>query len=74
MAYAKPGPEVMKISRSTQLSMKFFLLINVKMPFRSRKDGILGFPEPERMLIFFIFSFLGAFKISCSAELSMKFL
>ena len=29
----KPGPEVVKkISCSTQLSMKFFLLINVKMP------------------------------------------
>ena len=29
-----PGPEVIKLySCSTQLSMKFFLLINVKMPF-----------------------------------------
>ena len=28
-----PGPEVIKkISCSTQLSMKFFLLINIKMP------------------------------------------
>ena len=42
------------ISCSTQLSMKFFLLINVKMPtfvgiltFISRKNSILGFSEPE---------------------------
>ena len=27
-----PGPEVKVFSCSTQLSMKFFLLINVKMP------------------------------------------
>ena len=27
-----PGPEVIKKSCSTQLSMKFFLLINDKMP------------------------------------------
>ena len=37
--------------------MKFFLLINVKMPtivgiliFISRKNSILGFSEPEKML------------------------
>ena len=46
----EPGPEVIKInSCSTQLSMNFFLLINVKMPtivgiltFMSRKNSILG--------------------------------
>ena len=46
----KSGPEVIKlISSSTQLSIKFFLLINVKMPtvvgiltFMSRKNSILG--------------------------------
>ena len=39
---------------STQLSMKFFLPINVKMPttvgiltLMSRKNSILGFSEPE---------------------------
>ena len=50
------GSEVKKIiSCSTQLSMKFFLLINVKMPtsvgiltFISRKNSILGFSEPEK--------------------------
>ena len=44
------GPEVIKIfSCSAQLSMKFFLLINVKMPtivgiltFISRKNNIIG--------------------------------
>ena len=28
----RPGPEVILTSFATQLSMKFFLLINVKMP------------------------------------------
>ena len=44
-----------KISCSTQLSMKFFLLINVKMPtnvgiltFMNRKNSILGLPEPKK--------------------------
>ena len=48
-----PGPEVIKLfSCSTQLSMKFFLLINVKMPtivgiltFMSRKNSIRGFSD-----------------------------
>ena len=51
----KSGPEVKKkISCSTQLSMRFFLLINVKMPtfvgiltFISRKISILGFSVSE---------------------------
>ena len=50
------GPEVIKLfSCSTQLSMKFFLLIDVKMPtivgiltFMSRKNSILGLSEPEK--------------------------
>ena len=50
-----PGPEVIKhFSCSSQLSMKFFLLINVKMPttvgiltFMNRKNTILGLSEPE---------------------------
>ena len=45
----QPGPEVLKLfSCSIQLSMKFFLLINVKMPtvvgilsFMSMKNSIL---------------------------------
>ena len=52
----KPDPEVIKnTSCSTQLSMKFFLLINVKMPtivgiftFMSRKNNILGLSELEK--------------------------
>ena len=49
-------PEVIKLfSCSTQLSMKFFLLLNVKMPtivgiltFMHRKNNILGLSEPEK--------------------------
>ena len=48
---------------STQFSMKFFLLINVKMPttvgiltFMSRKNSILGLYHPEKMLNFMIVS------------------
>ena len=52
----RPGPEVIKLfSCSTQFSMKFFLLINVKMPtmvgiltFMSRKNSTLGLSEPEK--------------------------
>ena len=50
----QPGPEVIKLfSCSTQLSMKFFLLINIKMPttvgiltVMSWKNSILGLSEP----------------------------
>ena len=50
------GPEVIKLfSCSTQLSMKFVLLINVKMPtnvgiliFMSEKNSILGLYEPKK--------------------------
>ena len=55
LIYRTPGPEVIKLfSFSTQLSMKYFLLINVKMPpivgiltFRSGKNNILGSSEPK---------------------------
>ena len=57
------GLEIIKKSCSTQLSMKFFLLTNVKMPtivgiltFMSRKDSILGLPVPENAE--FIYSYL----------------
>ena len=54
-----PGPEVIKLfSCSTQLSMKLFLLINVKMPtivgiliFMSGKNYILGLSEPKKRRI-----------------------
>ena len=50
------GPEVIKLfSCSTQLSMKFFLLINVKRPtivgiltFMSRKNSLLHLSEPGK--------------------------
>ena len=52
----RTGLEVIKLfSCSTQLSMKFFPLINVKMPTivgiltcMSRKNSIQGLPEPEK--------------------------
>ena len=57
--FIKSGPEVIKLlSCSTQLSMKFFLLINVKMPtivgiltFVSGKNSILGLSEPKKSQI-----------------------
>ena len=58
-------PEVIKIfSCSTQLSMNFLLLINVKMPkivgiltFMSRKNSILGLSESDFLDIFLFMSF-----------------
>ena len=58
-SHHESGPEVIKIiSCSTQLSMNIFLLMNVKMPtivgiltFMSRKNSILGLPEPEQCCI-----------------------
>ena len=51
------GPEVIKLfSCSTQLSTKFFMLMNVKMStivgiltFMSRKTSILGLSEPKKI-------------------------
>ena len=65
-------------SCSTQLSMYFFLLLNVKMPstivgiliFISRKNSIIGSSEPEKADILDIFIILS---ISCSAGLSINF-
>ena len=52
-------------SCSTQLSMKFFLLINVKMPtivglltFMSMKNSILGLSDPQNAEFFYIFILL----------------
>ena len=64
-------------SCSPQLSMKFFLLINVKMP---TIVGILTFMSGENSILdylslkneFLDILSLSAFIISCSAELSMK--
>ena len=51
------GGRYKKISCSTQLNMKIFLLINVKMPtivailtFMSRENCILDLSEPEKKL------------------------
>ena len=62
----QPGLEVIKlVSFSAQLSMIFFLLINVKMPtivgilkFMSGKNSILGLSEPKKADFFFIFLYL----------------
>ena len=61
-AFGVQGPDVIKTSCSTQLSMQCFLLINVKMPtidgiltFMSKKNSILGLSEPEKKLNFLIF-------------------
>ena len=56
MMNRQTGPKVIKLfSCSTQLSMKFFLLINVKMPtivgiltFMNMKNSILGLSESEK--------------------------
>ena len=52
----RAGPEAIKLfSCSTQLSMKFFLLINVKMPtivgiltFINRKNSMTGLSEADK--------------------------
>ena len=57
------GTKVIKLSCSIQLSMKFFLLTNVKMPtvgiltFMSRKNSVLGLSEPKKTN-FWIFLFM----------------
>ena len=63
----KTGPEVVKLfSCSTQLSLKIFLLINVKMPtvvgiltFMSGKNSILGSSESKKA------KFLDIFILTC---------
>ena len=75
----KPRPVVIKLfSCSAQLSMKFFLLINVKMPtivgiitFMSWKNSILDLSEPKKAKFFDNFIVM-SIKILCSTELSMK--
>ena len=61
-----PGPKVIKLfSCSTQLSLKFFLVINVKMPTTvgiltlvSGKNSILGLSEPKKSLISYILTLI----------------
>ena len=59
--------------------MKFFLLINVKMPTTvgiltviSRNKRILCLSEPENTEFLDIFILMSILKFSCSTELSMK--
>ena len=60
--HIKPNPKVIKkILCTTQLSMKFFLLINVKMPttvgiltLMSKKTSIISLSKPEKKLNFLI--------------------
>ena len=73
-----PGPEVIKhFSCSTQLSMKFFLLINIKMPtivgiltFMSGKNSILGFSEPIQSWIYWYMYFYTYEHLKFHAKLS----
>ena len=66
------GPEVIKLfTYSTQLSMDFSMLINVKMPtivgiltFMSGKNSILGLSEQIKKPNFLISLYLRAFKSS----------
>ena len=75
---AYPGPEVIKLfSCSTQLIMKFFLLINVKMPttvgiltFMIGKNSILGLTEPYKAKFLDFFYTYEHFKFQ--AQLSFK--
>ena len=75
---ASSGPEVIKLfSCSIKLSMKFFLLINVKMPtivgiltFMSGKNNILGLSQPEKAE--FLDSFM-LMTISCSCYENFMF-
>ena len=62
-----------KISCSTQMSMKFFQLINIKMPtvvgiltFMTRKNSISGLPEPKKaeFLDIFILMSISNFMLS----------
>ena len=76
-----PGPEVIKLfSCSTQLSMKFLMLISIEI--YKNQLFFLGSDKP-RMLCFLLINVkmptvvgiltLMSRKISCPAELSMKF-
>ena len=74
-----PGPEVIKLFPcSTQLSIKFFLHINLKMPTIVAiltcvrgKNSILGLSEPKKAKLLDIFMLITS-KISCSTELSIE--
>ena len=59
---ASTWPRGYKKLCSAELSMRFFLLINVKMPsivgiftFMRRKNGIIGLYEPEKAGFFILY-------------------
>ena len=67
--------KIMTKSRSTQLSMIFFLSKNVRchqLKFMSRKNSLLGLSEPEKETEFSLYFYTNELKISYSAELRMK--
>ena len=76
----KPGPEVIKLfSCSTQLSMKFIMLINNKMPtivgiliFMNMISTTSEILKGRKIFIFKHFRFYKHLKIPCSVELSTK--
>ena len=77
---SQPGPEVIKLfSCSTQLSMIFSLLLNMKMPtmvgifiFISRENIMLSYVQQERICNFVSNLRFVSMEISSSAELNMK--
>ena len=71
--------ETLKMSCSTQLSMKIVMLINVKMPTVvgiltciSRINTTTESLKARKVFSFQHYSFLCAFEMSCSVELRMK--
>ena len=74
LVFAKSGPEVIKLfSCSTQMSMKFSLLINMKMPtkvgifiFIGRDNFMLSYILQEKIVVVINLRFI------CRPELSMK--
>ena len=76
------GPEVIKpFSCSTQLSMKIFLLINVKMPtivgiltFISGKNSILCLSEPKKAKFLDIFIRSGYLQLTVNSQQTLKWL
>ena len=77
-ATVKPGPEVIKLfSCSTQLGMKFFQLINVKMPtivgiltFMRGKKSNQGLSEPTKSRLSFFFIYIFYVHLKVHAQLS----
>ena len=65
----RSGSEVIKL---LSWAWNFSCSVVGILTFMNKKNSIISLPEPKKVLNFLIFLFLWAFKISCSAELSMK--